>query len=408
MIDRSPAAPPSERLDWLIGVLWPESGGARTTFVPTGGAAESYLVVPGRSRARFLVPATPRRAAAASVRAYNRLRSPRTRLMRSVLGTGLGLGIAQRLLRDQLWVSSTSGVPTLLDHLRREVFDERPIVAGIGIGSPGPFRKPVLQVFSPGGRPLGFVKVGWNEVTRALVTTEAALLARCGDRSHPAFRTPRLLHAGAWGDLELSVAAPLPADVDRWRPWGEPPPPASIRDVARLADAGSASAPLAQSDYWRGVGERLDAAGGEGGELFDAVRSRAEAVEAAWGDVPVAFGAWHGDWSPWNFARSGEGFVVWDWEHGSLSAPLGFDLLHFHFQLSFIADARPLGEAIETARTAAEPMLRELGVQRPGLVATLHTLELGLRYAGASVGGAGTNPRFVAAAPAILREPVSG
>ncbi|MEX2275790.1 MAG: hypothetical protein WEA10_09565 [Actinomycetota bacterium] len=398
----------SERLDWLTGVLWPASSGARTTFERPRGeeVSESYLVIPGRSRARFLVPAAPRPAAAASVRAYNRLRSPRTRLLRSVLGIGLDVGLAQPMLRDRLSVVSEGEDPTLLEHLRLTAFDDRPIVAGIGIGSPGPFRKPVLQVFSREGRPLGFVKVGWNEVTRALVRTEADLLARCGTQAHPTFATPRLLHTGRWRDLELSVASPLPLGVDRWRPWRRPPPLASIRDVAALADGGVASLPLARSPYWRRVGGRLEVINGGDTELLDAVRTRAEAIEAANGDTQVAFGAWHGDWSPWNFARSGGELVVWDWEHGDLAVPFGFDIVHFFFQLAFIADGRPLGEALDAARASAAPMLRELDVERPGLVATLHTLEVALRYAGASSVGAGVNPRFASAAPAILRRAV--
>ncbi len=254
--------------------------------------------------------------------------------------------------------------------------------------------------------PVGFVKVGWNEVTRRLVATEADLLARCAEADLP-FSTPALLHRGRWRDLELSVAAPLPAGVRRWHPWGELPSLAATHAVAGLADGGARASALTAGDYWASVRHRAAALGPGPGSLASPVSELVESLEAI-GERTILFGAWHGDWSPWNFARDDGRFVVWDWEHGSSQAPVGFDVLHFSFQLRFIGDRRPLAESLRAAASAAGPALAALGVDDPEILARLHLLELALRYEGARSSGVGTNPRFHHDAAPLLRDAARG
>jgi hypothetical protein len=194
--------------------------------------------------------------------------------------------------------------------------------------------------------PIGFAKVGWNEVTRGLVATEAELLARCGAAGALPFHTPALLHRGRWRDLELSVAAPLPTGVRRWHPWRALPPLAATRAIAELADGGASDGPLAASAYWRRTSERLGALRDGPGSLASPAAGLAHSLERVEGTRPVRVGAWHGDWSPWNFAVDDGGFVVWDWEHAATAAPVGFDVLHFHFQLRFIGERRPLADSL--------------------------------------------------------------
>ena len=56
-------------------------------------------------------------------------------------------------------------------------------------------------------------------------------------------------------------------------------------------------------------------------------RRRTGVVNAA-GETCLDFGAWHGDWSPWNMHAGGHTVFVWDWERFTRRTPVGFDALH--------------------------------------------------------------------------------
>jgi hypothetical protein len=81
--------------------------------------------------------------------------------------------------------------------------------------------------------------------------------------------------------------------------------------------------------------------------------------------------------------------------------PLGFDVIHYLFQLPFAGKQAGLREsvAVSTHRSAAP--LRALGVPtsaQPSLLSA-YLLELFVRYCDAQLAGAGVNHRFY---PAIL------
>jgi hypothetical protein len=108
----------------------------------------------------------------------------------------------------------------------------------------------------------------------------------------------------------------------------------------------------------------------------------ADSVEASHGQHVMEFGSWHGDFVPWNLARLGKRLYAWDWESSAASAPLGFDAVHFYFQIAFVANRHLLGDAAVTAELKARPALDRLGVRpnRQRLVAALHLLELFVRH----------------------------
>ncbi len=90
--------------------------------------------------------------------------------------------------------------------------------------------------------------------------------------------------------------------------------------------------------------------------------------------------------------------AAWDWEHSAPDVPIGFDLLHWHFQHR-LATA-DLARAIK-ALDLSVPALSRFGLSRPAqpLVASLYLLEMFLRAARLSVGGGGWNPKVY---PAML------
>ena len=117
------------------------------------------------------------------------------------------------------------------------------------------------------------------------------------------------------------------------------------------------------------------------------------------GDAELTYGAWHGDWSPWNMASTRSGLLVWDWERFATGVPLGFDALHYWLQTEVRPGGRePREVAAECAERAAE-LIGPLGgeVAQPRLTATLYLAELATRYlvdrqdeAGARLGTTGT------------------
>ena len=407
-----------EGLRWLASALWsaPEVRLRLGPAPPRGyRVAERYAIVPNAERARFLVPLADRRSAAASVSAYNALRPPKVRLTRAALAAALRAGGAARMLRDTLSVcvpedaGDADVAGWLLGEHLRAVFDEPAVHAAIGVGRPGPFRKPVLQAFRPDGRVLGYVKAGWNDVTRGLVRTEADMLSACGRRQPSSMLVPALRGSGRWRDLETVVAAPLPEAVRRYRPRATTPPLEATLEVAGLFEP--ATEPLGASAYWsRAVARAAGLRGRVDDDVADAVDEYTAEAGRRHGAAKLSFGAWHGDWAPWNMALLDGRLVVWDWEHGGRLVPLGFDPLHFHFQLAFIADEQPLPPSLVRARERAEPALSGLGLstEQANAVADLHVLEVFLRYQDAQLAGGGVNPRFSSAGVDVLRRRFRG
>jgi hypothetical protein len=202
------------------------------------------------------------------------------------------------------------------------------------------------------------------------------------------------MHHGPWASREVLVTEPLPAGVRRYRAEDGPPPLDVTREVASLSAGGLAA--LRGSPYWKDVrarAQRLSPVAAEAG--FDALLAAfLGAVEDRCGEAATSFGAWHGDWSPWNLGHVDGRLAAWDWEHSTEGVPLGFDVAHFHFQAAFIGEGRPVGEAFVSARAGARASLEELDAD-PDALCDAHIAEVTLRYLEAMELGAGANPRFL-------------
>ena len=103
------------------------------------------------------------------------------------------------------------------------------------------------------------------------------------------------------------------------------------------------TSPLAADDYWRRLRKRLEDLtarpagdarddGTDANEEARALANAADQLVASAGHVELTFGAWHGDWTPWNMATTATTVLVWDWERFGTGVPVGYDALHFDFQ----------------------------------------------------------------------------
>ncbi|GIH76242.1 hypothetical protein Plo01_26710 [Planobispora longispora] len=406
-----PAVESSEALHTLVTQLWQPADGTPTIRAtldraPAGHrVVERYAIVPDPARARFLVPLTTRASAAASVGRYNGLRPLRTRAARTLLGLGFRSGLAPLLMRRTLVISAPGDLPdaSLADHLLTAHLSGilgGPLAAGISVREPDPNLKPILQLFRPDGQPAGFAKIGWNEATRRLVTREARATAAV--RHAVPARLPELVHHGSWRGREVVVTAPLPPGVRR---HPDPDRPLDPRIPLSIAEStGISTMPLAESGYWR----RLAAeAGGMAGETPAAIVAAMRRIEAVHGRTRVRFGRWHGDWTPWNLGWDGQDLWIWDWEHSTAEVPVGFDLLHWRFQVAVAMRDLPLDDGVEAVRAAARAELGEAGVPAGdrGLLAALYLLEMFVRTCRLEQGGGGWHSRvFPEAMLPILRE----
>jgi hypothetical protein len=199
---------------------------------------------------------------------------------------------------------------------------------------------------------------------------------------------PSVLASGDWQDAAFAVIGPLPEGLRRWTIDPVAAPDATL-DVAR--STGVRNAPLATSAYADNARTQLNGMQAQAptetevlGRWFDRLLAQPQ---------PLTFGRWHGDWVTWNLGSIGDRVAAWDWEHSSGDVPVGFDVLHWHFQHA-LPRAGLESAVLEVDRVT--PGLIKVGVRREAanVVASLYLFEMFLRAVRLSAGGGGWNPRL--------------
>jgi len=250
---------------WLFDLLF--SGTPVVTWAAAGTLpagferVDRFAVFPAGASRSFMVSLASRRGSSAALTSYNSLRTGRTRFARRALGLGLRTGLAQPLVRDKIDIGIAAGATDgqladelLGEHLRL-LFGREQIVMAFGGGS-GPYRKPVLQVFSTGGVPLGYIRVGWNDWARAAVSREAAALRACAVQPMH-LGVPELLGRSVWRGLDLLITGPLPRDSKRVSSENGLPPASVLQEISGLAPGFTGE--LAASPWWLSVRSRIEA-----------------------------------------------------------------------------------------------------------------------------------------------------
>jgi hypothetical protein len=381
------AALRTQYLTEVLALLYPEP--CRTDGTP-GPLVAEYLVVPSLHRPRLLVPTLSPTVAAAAVRRYAEPQSRMGRLKRDAVVAAVHARATGLLFRDRIRVTgpASAGIDGYLsDALRRD------LAVSIHIGPARANRKPVLQLLSPDGDTFAFGKLGTGPLTRSLVKAETAALTVLAGSGLSKLTVPRVLHAGTWRGLQVLVQSALPV----WLPRA---PLTSRRLTAAMIDiascCGITTGPLTGSGYWHELRGRLAAVEDrpEGAGLAAAV----DVLAAHSGETALRYGAWHGDWAPWNMANLSDTLLVWDWERFATGVPLGFDAIHHELQkrIQSTGDARA---AVEGCVQKADELLAPFGVAPVAreITALLYLVDLAVRYltdkqaeAGARLGVLGT------------------
>ncbi|WP_433828436.1 hypothetical protein ACQP2E_03510 [Actinoplanes sp. CA-015351] len=381
------AALRTQYLNEVLGLLYPapcDTGGGG------GPVITEYLVVPNARRPRLLVPSLNPAVAAAAVRRYAEPQSRLARLKRDAVVAAVHTRATGLFFRDRIKITgpSSAGIDGYLsDALRRD------LAVSIHIGPARANRKPVLQLLSTEGETFAFGKIGTGPLTQGLVRAETTALSLLNDCELTKLAVPRVLHAGQWRGLEVLVQSALPV----WLPRA---PLTSKRLTAAMIDVagcqGFTSGPLTGSAYWQKLRARLAAVADrpEGAGLAAAV----DVLAAHSGDTTLRYGAWHGDWAPWNMANLENALLVWDWERFATGVPAGFDAVHHELQrrIQSTGDARA---AVEATVHSSDALLAPFGVAPVSreITALLYLVDLAVRYltdrqaeAGARLGVLGT------------------
>ena len=322
--------------------LWPDADDVRLVRrgagrgvsgrgVPRPDVVE-FAAVPNARSARLLVPAG-RLAGAAALARYSAALSVREVAQRVAVGAATAC-VGPALLGDRVQVRGPG-----TDHLGAVVAEVvgEPVQLSLGIGTARANRKPVLGAYGADGRALAFVKVGDTDVSTRHVRREAESLAELGRHDWSVIVVPSLLGIVEWRGFEVLVMSALTASPWQGRNCRWPIPTDAMDELCDVFDTGSAE--LVATPLWA----RLDrgARALRADDRRERLCAALDRVAAAAGSTEVRVGAWHGDFTPWNMARTGGRLQLWDWERFETGAPRGLD--RYHYSVNTVARERGFG-----------------------------------------------------------------
>lgn len=388
--DRPPAAPagdgsvlPVSRLLWRAPLVV-EMG--RADASPAAAVVSEFIVAPHRRAPAVLIPVSSHRAGAQAVLRPSEGSRGIAQVGRRAAWLALRTGLGRHLMRDRLYVCAPRSDPgsepgglvacsASIESYLRGVFGPDVLIA-LAVGPIRANRKPVLQVLTPSGRIVAFVKVGWNPLTRQLVADEARTLAGLDLARLGVVRPPAVLHTASWQDLELLAITPL-IGSPRVRRDAVESQFGAMRALA--ANAGIEVSSLADSAFWDRVRERMKTVPDP--RARDTLLAIHRIATDRWGETRLTFGAWHGDWTKWNMSWDGERVLLWDWERYETGVPVGLDAFHFALQ-SRLRSVGDVERAVGHVRTLAAALAIGMGVAGDdgALLLLCYLLCLLLRY----------------------------
>ena len=354
-------------LETILSQVWPAPHEIRVSSrLGQRGSGRTYGLLPHPRRPTLLVPTAPRRVAARAMRGYksptSRAGQVRARALASVARAG-----ALHLFPWTLMISGPTGTPSLVTHIEEHL--DTHLHAAIALGPPRANRKPVLQLMTSSGVPVGFVKVGVNPLTSKRVLIEARALEYLRPLSMPGLSVPSIIDLPPWRDTAFLATRPL----NTWTS-GRVDPDDLGRALRSLATATEPlTSVLRASPWWLGLTDRLRAL--DNSPESRRLRAARDVLELQIGELRIPQGPTHGDWSPWNLAVQGGHVSAWDWERFMPHAPIGYDALHYAVQEEIRLRDKPPREALATVLERAPRIVVQNGTA-PALSSAVFALYL--------------------------------
>ncbi len=373
----------SDRLDWILEILRGRDESIAVTVgeLPDGHVEiDRFTVYPSLRQPRLLISGGSNRVRSAVLERVADRSNSWSSVAKRMSAHAARFGADQLALGPDLIVSrpkdgTVRGADehlTLREHLELAI-DADDVCLGITVGPLRPNRKPVIQLMDHSGRLIAYAKVGWDPSTIDMVGHEASVLTSMP--RIPNMVTPKVLHYGTWRSMSVLVTAP----VDHAGPSA--PTQAMVVDalaeITRITPRSTTS--LASSTWATRQRDRIARLGDAGVELSELL----ERCIDLHGATELTFGTAHGDWAPWNMRRVGHRLGVWDWERSRNDAPVGLDLVHFHFQRAFHGPDQSVANGVDSVRRNVPTQLSALGIDgdQHDLIAVLYLVELALRFA---------------------------
>lgn len=327
------------RLQDLLAVVEQLYPRAEVRLSRVGKDATALRLVPFPRYPRMVVPAGVNAAAGDALSRPSAGDGRLSAAPREFLSRVLSHGLGPALMPYGLSVSDQT--ESIVEHLSTVLGQQ--VVISLTVGSARANRKPILNVHAVGGGEIGFAKVGLAPLTDSLVRHEAEVLDRLPSAAAGNFILPPKLHSGRWQDHEVLLMGALRPDI-RQKLRGVPKKAAA----AIITSVPVTYSSIADSEWLAGLQKSLEPLrktdDGALPELLDA-------FTAACGSVELPFGAWHGDFGPWNMAYTSTLPMIWDWERYGTTVPAGLDVAHYtaHQALRKIGDMAAARESLENA-----------------------------------------------------------
>ena len=352
----------------IVGRVFPP--GTALTWTPKDVPPESrFLVFPSMRDLRWILPWQPHRGRAAlslwrPYRHASRLGwgalkvTYRAGLLHAVPGV-TSFGVAG----SQTW--SHLGLPDAM------------ITAALYVGTPGPTRKAVAFLSTPGSNLLASVaKVPLGIRAGAAILHEAEMLERLAVKAPDL--GPRVLFVDRSGGRVVQTPV-LGRRVGRRFTHAH----LALQESLRRND--TTTSLRDQSERIADEAKRW-AAARDGPEVLARLArfNNSRPLPAVWT---------HGDFAPWNLCRVAEGLVALDWEKCSPDGLPLYDVLHYHLIQDFLLGKRRLGS--RGYRKAARLYLEALGIN-PALHDQLFELALLKSWTEAVKESAAARAAFVA------------
>ncbi|GBD39715.1 hypothetical protein HRbin37_02001 [bacterium HR37] len=168
-------------------------------------------------------------------------------VLSALAGVGLkGPGLSQFRLEN--------GEGSVFQTLRK-AFNRDDLCFAVSLGTPGPHRKPVVQVMTREGEVLGYAKIGWNKATKELVVNEAQMHNKIRCLNFPHLRIPDVVHLSQEGCSTILITRPLEG-VNGGK-WDNESFQELVEILAKLANQTREDRTFLEVPFWQELNDRL-------------------------------------------------------------------------------------------------------------------------------------------------------